>query len=321
MNQASTTPFPAREDPPGRNDPCWCGSGLKYKRCHLAEDRAGGDSAAPRGRPVPRPLPRADWDGMRRAGEANGRVLDMLREHVRPGISTADLDRLAHDFIRDQGWTPACLGYKGYPKTLCISRNEVVCHGIPSEQERLQEGDIVNIDSTVIVDGFYGDSSETFLIGEVDEAGRELVRTTAEATLRGIAAVRPGGRLRDVAAAIQPFAEGRGYSVVREFTGHGIGRRFHDSFSVYHHLMPGMDDFELQPGHCFTIEPMINIGGWAASIDPADGWTARTRDGLRSAQFEHTVLVTDDGVEPLTLTPRQRAAGVWLIVDGLELKP
>lgn len=303
---------PAR---PGRNDPCWCGSGLKYKKCHLDADRGGVGMPAPVGPP---PLAPAHWDGMRKAGAANGEVLDFLRPHIRAGVSTAAIDKLAHDFIRDHGWIPACLGYKGYTKTLCISRNEVVCHGIPSEGELLAEGDIVNVDSSVIVDGYFGDSSETFLIGEVDEEGRRLVRVTAEATLLGIDAARPGGHLRDVAAAIQPFVEQAGFSVVREFTGHGIGRRFHEAFSVFHHVGPGTDDFALQPGHCFTVEPMVNAGDWRTEVDERDGWTARTIDRRRSAQFEHTVLVTADGPEILTLTPRQRAAGKRMIIDGLE---
>lgn len=301
---------------PGRNDPCWCGSGLKYKKCHLDVDRR--ENGGPLRGDGPPPLDPSLWDGMRRAGAANGKVLDFLRPHVQPGVSTAAIDKLAHDFIVDHGWLPACLGYKGYTRTLCISRNEVVCHGIPSDDERLQEGDIVNIDSSVIVDGYFGDSSETFLLGEVDEAGRRLVQTTAEATLLGLGAVRAGGRLRDVGAAIQPFVEARGYTVVREFTGHGIGRRFHEAFSVFHHVGPGTDDFVLRPGHCFTVEPMVNEGDWRTEVDTRDGWTARTRDRKRSAQFEHTVLVTPDGPEILTLTPRQRAAGKRIIIDGLE---
>lgn len=301
---------------PGRNDPCWCGSGLKYKKCHLDVDRR--ENGGPLRADGPPPLDPVHWDGMRRAGAANGEVLDFLRPHIRAGASTAAIDKLAHDFIRDHGWIPACLGYKGYTKTLCISRNEVVCHGIPSDGEVFVEGDIVNVDSSVIVDGYFGDSSETFLIGEVDEESRRLVQVTAEATLLGIAAARPGGRLRDVAAAIQPFVERHGFSVVREFTGHGIGRRFHEAFSVFHHIGPGTDDFVLRPGHCFTVEPMVNAGDWRTEVDKDDGWTARTIDRRRSAQFEHTVLVTPDGPEILTLTPRQRAAGKRLIIDGLE---
>ena len=313
-----------------RNDPCWCGSGKKYKKCHLASDEekrapSGADAAAraaakaslkDKGR---RKTP-AQIDGMRRGGAFNGRLMDYIRPYVKAGVVTDELDALIHKYTVENGHIPACLGYKGhravFPKSCCISRNDVVCHGIPSQSERVEEGDIVNIDLTTIVDGFHGDSSETFMIGAVDSEARRLVDVAAKALIVGIDAVRPGVRLSAVGEAVEPFVNSQGCSVVRQYTGHGIGAKFHESFSVYHHIEPRAEDFVLQPGMTFTIEPMINLGGYEVTTDRKDGWTVRTQDGSLSAQFEHTLLVTESGAEVLTLTPSQRAAGVRLIVDG-----
>jgi methionyl aminopeptidase len=307
-----------------RNDPCWCGSGKKYKKCHLFEDEKTPPAAAPEKNTVPK-IPAAsrkflksprDIEGMERAGAFNGELLDYLRPFVKAGISTEEINALAHEYTVSHGHTCACLGYRGYPKSLCTSINNVVCHGIPSPKEVLRDGDIVNVDCTSIVDGYYGDSSETFMIGAVSERARHLVMVTAEAMIRGIDAARPGARLGAIAEAIEPFVVANGCSVVHQYTGHGIGRKFHEHFTVYHHVDPDCEPVILAPGMTMTIEPMINLGGYEVVTDPTDGWTVRTADGSLSAQFEHTVLITDGPAKVLTLTPSQRAAGVRLSVDG-----
>lgn len=257
---------------------------------------------------------------MRRAGEFNGRLMDYVRTLVKPGVSTAGIDRLAHEYTVDHGHTPACLGYHGFPKSVCTSINEVVCHGIPSPEEFLKEGDIVNVDLTTIVEGFHADSSETFMIGEVSPAARHLVHVTANALLRGIEAVQPGAHLSEIGKAIEPYVTAEGCSVVRQYTGHGIGRKFHEFFTVYHHVDPDADDIVLRPGMTLTIEPMINQGSWQVVTDRADGWTVRTKDRALSAQFEHTIAVTETGAEVVTLTPSQRAAGTILNVEGIALE-
>lgn len=302
----------------GRNDPCWCGSGKKYKRCHLLSDLKGRDSQDEFGRAGPPKTPE-QIEGMRQAGSVNGALMDEVRKIVRPGITTAAIDRFVHEYTLDHGYTPATLGYHGFPKSCCVSINEVVCHGIPSDDQMLREGDIVNVDLTTIVDGYYGDSSETFMIGEVPPEARHLVEVSARALLRGIDVVGPGQPLDRVAHAIDPYVRSEGCSVVRQYTGHGIGREFHERFSVYHHEAADNENVVMRPGMTFTIEPMINLGDYRVVTDAQDGWTVRTRDGSLSAQFEHTVLVTEEGAEVLTLTPSQRAAGTYLIVEGLTL--
>ncbi len=302
----------------GRNDPCWCGSGKKYKKCHLKTDQAV------KSRPVSPPercKSQEQIEGMRKAGRFNGELMDYVRPHVVAGRTTDQIDRLVHEFTLDHGHTPATLGYKGFPKSCCTSINHVVCHGIPSERDELKDGDIVNVDLTTIVDGFYGDQSETFIVGEVPEVVRDLVRDTALATLVGLDSIKPGRTLRDLGGAIQDFAEQRGYSVVREYTGHGIGTSFHEDYSVFHYRAAGAERIVLEPGMTFTVEPMVNIGGWQTRLDPDDGWTVYTADGELSAQFEHTIVVTETGCEILTLTPQQREAGQRLIVDGIDLGP
>lgn len=279
----------------GRNDPCWCGSGRKFKHCHLKD---GYKKAPADGPPV---LNAGEQESMRCAGRFNAQVLDYIRPFMQPGAVAGELDRLIHEYTVSHGHTPATLGYKGYTKSCCISINEVICHGIPEDQV-LKEGDIVNVDVTSIVDGWYGDSSETFLIGNVSKEARRLVQATFDAMYLGIEAIRPGATLLEMAEAINRRAEEDGFSVVREFQGHGLGRRFHELPHVPHHPTPEASLTVLEPGICFTVEPMINAGGWRAVVDQSDGWTARTLDGSLSAQFEHTVLVTEDGHEILTLT-------------------
>ncbi len=248
----------------------------------------------------------ADVEGMRVAGRLAAEVLDMLTPHVRPGITTAELDKLAHDYIvNEQQAIPAPLnyqpnGYPPYPKSVCTSINEQVCHGVPGERA-LKVGDIVNIDVTVIKDGWHGDTSRMYIVGDGSIAARRLCTITYEAMWKGIEKVRPGARLGDIGHTIQLFAESQRFSVVREFCGHGIGRQFHEEPQVVHYGRPGTG-LLLQPGMIFTIEPMINAGR-AAIRALADGWTIVTADHSLSAQWEHTVLVTPDGYEVLTLSP------------------
>ncbi len=243
---------------------------------------------------------------MRVAGRLAADVLDMVGDYVQPGISTDELDRLCHDYItRVQRAIPAPLNYRGFPKSICTSVNHQVCHGIPSDK-RLKRGDIVNLDITVIKDGYHGDTSKMFFVGEPSVLARRLVTVTREAMLRGIAAIRPETTLGDLGHAIQQYVEGQGYSVVREYCGHGIGREFHEDPQVLHYGNPG-EGLVLRPGMCFTVEPMVNAGKRFIKLMP-DGWTVVTKDRSLSAQWEHTILVTEDGCEILTLREEERSA-------------
>jgi methionyl aminopeptidase len=242
----------------------------------------------------------ADFAGMRRAGRLAAETLDFITPHVQPGVTTGDLDRLCHEFIVGRSAIPAPLNYRGFPRSICTSINHVVCHGIPGDK-KLQEGDIVNIDVTVILDGWHGDTSRMFCVGKVGVKAQKLVEVTYEAMMRGIQAVKPGATLGDIGHAIQSLAEASRFSVVRDFCGHGIGRVFHDSPSILHFGRPGAGP-TLREGMFFTIEPMINAGRHEVKVLD-DGWTAVTRDRSLSAQFEHTVAVTADGVEIFTLSP------------------
>lgn len=246
--------------------------------------------------------------GMRRAGRLAAATLDMIGREVVSGVETVRLDTLCHDFIRDHGARPAPLGYQGYPRATCISVNEVVCHGIP-DPRRLAGGDIVNIDVTVVLDGWHGDSSRMYWVDEVGEPARRLCQVTFEALWRGIRAVRPGATLGDLGHAVQTHAEAHGCSVVRDYCGHGIGRRFHQPPTVLHHGRTGQG-MRLEAGMSFTIEPMLNLGGAEVAVLD-DGWTVVTRDGALSAQFEHTVVVTAKGVEVLTLSLEGRHHPPW----------
>ena len=247
----------------------------------------------------------AGAQGMRVAGRLASEVIDFLTPHVKPGITTNELDKLAHDYmIQVQGSVPAPLnyapgGYKPYPKSICTSINHQVCHGIPNDKA-LKKGDIVNIDITVIKDGWHGDTSRMFIVGEASIAAKRLCQLTYEAMWHGIVKVKPGARLGDIGWAIQKFAESNGFSVVREFCGHGIGQVFHEEPQVLHYGKPGTLE-ELKPGMTFTIEPMINAGRRDIK-ELGDGWTIVTRDHSLSAQWEHTILVTETGYEVLTLS-------------------
>ena len=241
-----------------------------------------------------------DFVGMRRAGRLAAETLDMIGPLVRSGITTAELDRVCHDFILAHGATPAPLGYRGYPKSICTSINHVVCHGIPGERV-LVDGDVINIDVTVILDGWHGDTSRMYAAGEASTKARLLLDVTYDALMLGVAAVKPGATLGDIGHAIQVFVEKQRFSVVRDFCGHGIGRRFHEPPNVLHFGKPGEGPV-LRPGMFFTIEPMVNAGRPEVKILD-DGWTAVTRDRSMSAQFEHMVGVTETGCEIFTLSP------------------
>ena len=246
----------------------------------------------------------AEQDRMRLAGRLTADVLDMIGAHVVAGATTADLDRIAHDYIVNvQQAVPAPLNYKGFPKSICTSVNHVVCHGIPGDK-RLKAGDVVNVDVTVIKDGWHGDSSRMYFVGTPSVQAKRLVEVCHAALWRGIELVRPGARLGDLGYAIQTWVESQGYSVVREYCGHGIGRVFHEDPQVLHYGEPGTG-LELREGMTFTIEPMVNAGKRHVKLLP-DGWTVVTKDHSLSAQWEHTVLVTADGCEVLTLGREDR---------------
>ncbi len=241
------------------------------------------------------------FEGMRRAGRLAAETLDFITPRVKPGVTTGELDQLCDDFIASHNAIPAPLDYRRFPKSICTSVNHVVCHGIPGEK-RLHEGDIINIDVTVILDGWYGDTSRMFFAGEVGVKARRLVDVTHEALMRGIAAARPGATLGDVGHAIQSYAESKRCSVVRDFCGHGLGRVFHAPPNVLHFGKPGQG-LVLKEGMFFTIEPMINAGSHEVKV-LEDGWTAVTRDRSLSAQFEHSIGITRDGCEIFTLSPK-----------------
>jgi methionyl aminopeptidase len=239
---------------------------------------------------------------MRVAGRLAAEVLEMIAPHVKPGVTTEALDKLCHDHIVEvQSAVPANVGYKGFPKTVCTSVNHVICHGIPTHSKVLKDGDIINIDVTVIKDGWHGDTSRMYYVGEPSVLARRLVETTRDAMLEAISIVRPGITLGDIGATIQKFAESRNFSVVREYCGHGIGRVYHEDPQVLHYGTAGTG-LKLKKGMTFTIEPMINAGKPQTRLLP-DGWTVVTRDHSLSAQWEHTIAVTDDGFEILTPWP------------------
>jgi len=330
----------------GPNDPCWCGSSKKYKRCHQPLDlieglkgEAGSGGHAAQGqrlatsvkhvrafpqtprRTVPANIQRPDYadtgrprmprsrtvvktpeqiERLRAACSAARKVLDITKQMVRPGVTTDEIDAVCHQAYIDLGGYPSTLNYHGYPKSLCTSVNEIICHGIPDTRP-LENGDIVNLDVTIFLNGMHGDLSETVFVGEVDDESKQLVRVTKECLMLGIAAVKPFAPINVIGKAIQAHAEKFGYGVVRAFVGHGIGEQFHMDPQVPHYFDSSARN-ECLPGMTFTIEPMINLGNWGHVVWD-DKWTAVTADLKRSAQFEHTILVTEMGVEILTLPP------------------
>ena len=302
---------------PQANDPCWCGSGRRYKRCHRASEGRVLPGVISPMRTVPAHIERpsyADtglverWDEpvvksddviarMRHAGRVAAEVLRLSGEFLRPGITTDEVDEYTHNLFIERGAYPSTLNYHGYPKSLCSSANEVICHGIPDSRV-IRDGDIMNLDVTGFIGGVHGDTNATFLIGEVSEENRQLVRVTEECMWLGIEAVRPGRPLSDIGRAIEDHAKAHNYGVVRAFIGHGIGEQFHTDIQVLHYY-DSRSTTVMRPGMVFTIEPMITLGSWQHRMWD-DGWTAVTSDGRWTAQFEHTILVTDDGAEVLT---------------------
>ncbi len=315
----------------GRNDPCWCGSGKKYKKCHFGRS----DDTPPEShktatvskgtvtpiRPVPdhivappyvkagKPVGRRtasvlteeqELADMRHACLTARRTLDAIIEKAGVGVTTEELDAFAHTFIIEQGAYPSTVNYQGYTKAICTSVNEVVCHGIPDSRP-LEDGDIVNIDVTVYINGFHGDCSETIFIGTPSDRAINLVKTTHASMMAGIHSVKPGVKVGEIGKAIEKVIRPTSYSIVRDFTGHGIGRKFHMDPSVLHFYTPS-SRMRLKEGMTFTIEPMINEGEWGCRVW-SDDWTAVTVDHKLSAQFEHTIIVTEDGAEILTTYP------------------
>jgi methionyl aminopeptidase len=286
-------------DKVGRNAPCPCGSGLKYKKCCLGKS----------GDPAPdlaeiylqkygiRLKKKSDIEGIRQAGQLVLNTLDLVESAIAPGLITDEINTLVHEYTIKNRATPAPLNYRGFPKSVCVSVNEVICHGIPGNRV-IKDGDIVNVDVTSILNGYYADANKTFMAGDPDPDARKIVTIARECLGQGMSAVKPGNTLGDIGWSIQTYAEARGCSVVREFVGHGVGLDFHEAPQVPHFGHKGTG-IPLIPGMVFTIEPMINLGQKELRILD-DNWTAITRDGSLSAQFEHTILVTEDGCESLT---------------------
>ncbi len=283
-----------------RNDPCPCGSGLKYKKCCLVKEILG-DAAANKDlyfrKYRIRLKEQEEIEGIRKAGVLALDTLELVATHMRPGMTTDDINTLVHEFTIKNGAIPAPLHYRGFPKSVCVSVNEVICHGIPGERV-LKDGDIVNVDVTPILNGYYADTNKTFFVGSPGPDAKKIVTVARECLKRGMSAVRPGKTIGDIGWAIQNYAEGQGCSVVREFVGHGVGLEFHEPPQVPHYGRKG-EGIVLIPGMVFTIEPMINLGKKDLNILD-DNWTAVTQDGSLSAQFEQTILVTDTGFESLT---------------------
>lgn len=283
----------------GRNDPCPCGSGHKYKKCCLDKEEDQASELKDRYFREYRIRLKGpdDIEMIKRAGRVALDTLDLVEQEIRPGMTTGDINTLVHKFTIKKGATPAPLNYRGFPKSVCVSVNEVICHGIPGERV-LKEGDIVNVDVTPVLEGYYADVSKTFFVGMPGEDARKIVRVARESLRRGISMVRPGNTIGDIGWAIQRYAEAEGCSVVREYVGHGVGFEFHEPPQVSHYGRKG-EGVVLAPGMVFTIEPMINLGKRQLDVLD-DDWTAVTADGSLSAQFEQTLLVTEQGFESMT---------------------
>ena len=285
----------------GRNDPCWCGSGKKYKKCHcdfdeiIEEHRVLGEIVPPRSIIKNKEQIR----GIKESGVINTAVLDYVAENIKEGCTTEDIDRWVYSKTVELGAIPAPLNYEGFPKSVCTSIDNVVCHGIPSPDVVLKSGDIINVDISTIYKGYFSDASRMFMIGDVSEEKRRLVEVTEKSVELGLAAVKPWGHLGDIAQVIKDYAHENGYTVVREIGGHGIGLEFHEDPWVSYVTDAGTDML-LAPGLCFTIEPMINMGTHRINTDKEDGWTVRTADGKPSAQREIQIIVTENGCEVIS---------------------
>ena len=288
-----------REKKVGRNDPCPCGSGLKYKKCCLGKASPGNNKVKEKylGEYKIRIKEEADIEGIKKAGRLAIATLRLVAEHIKPGITTDEINALVHELTIKNEAVPAPLNYRGFPKSVCISVNEEICHGIPGERV-LKDGDIVNVDITPKLNGYYADASKTFFVGNAGPDARKIVEVARQSLKVGLSMVRPGKRIGDIGWAIQSYAESKGCSVVREFVGHGVGFEFHEPPQVPHYGERGKG-IMLVPGMVFTIEPMINLGKRELHV-LADNWTAVTNDGSLSAQFEQTTLVTEEGFESLT---------------------
>ena len=322
---------------PKANEACWCGSGKKFKRCHkgaVAPIRQGRISPL---RTVPDTIAKPTWaDGgsverwdeprvkspdvierMRRTGAEAADTLAYLGTLCRPGVTTEEIDAACHNMAIERNSYPSPLEYPGmvdpFPKSVCTSVNEVICHGIPDDRP-LADGDIINLDVTLFKEGVHGDTNATFFVGEVDELSRRLVNVTRESLERGIEAAKPGRPLHEIGRAIQTHAEANGFGVVRDFVGHGIGEQFHTDLQICHYYNPRLTDI-IEPGMTFTIEPMITVGSWRARLWD-DGWTAVTSDGGRTAQFEHTLLINDDGAEILTTPSDTTTHPFWALAQA-----
>lgn len=282
----------------GRNDPCWCGSGKKYKACHRAFDERIEDLRL-KGRKVPEhnliKTP-AQIEKIKESAKINVAVLDEVAEKIHIGMNTEEIDRIVYETTTKMGGIPAPLHYQGYPKSVCTSINDQVCHGIPSEDIVLQDGDIINVDCSTNLNGFFSDSSRMFLMGEVEEKTKRLVRVARECLDKGLEATKPWGYLGDMGQAVHDHAFANGYTIVREIGGHGVGLEFHEDPWVGYNSRAGTEML-LVPGMMFTIEPMVNMGRVEIYMDESNGWTTYTEDGLPSAQWEIQVLVTEDGAE------------------------
>lgn len=284
-----------------RNDDCWCKSGKKYKKCHMEFDAKLAELKRA-GYEVPTHdiiKNKEQIENIKASAKINNEVLDLVSKNIKVGMTTEDINKIVHEYTVSQGATPAPLGYGGFPKSVCTSINSEICHGIPSEDVVLKDGDIINVDVSTIYNGYYSDASRMFMIGNVSEKAKKLVEVTKECLEEGIKAVKPWGHIGDIGAAIQTHAEKHGYSVVRDFGGHGIGLQFHEDPFVFHYGSKN-EGIILVPGMIFTIEPMINEGGYDLYIDAENEWTAYTDDNSLSAQWEHMILVTEDGVEILS---------------------
>ncbi len=283
------------------NKPCWCGRGRKYKKCRKSFDEKL-HVLKMQGKIVPdRSIIKTpeQIEKIRISAELNTAVLDAVAAEIRPGMSTQEIDDIVYTFTTEHGGIPAPLNYEGFPRSVCTSINDQICHGIPSEYDILEDGDIVNVDVSTILDGYFSDASRMFMIGDVPENAKKLVKVTEECVLRGLAEAKPWGYLGDIADAVNSHAMANGYSVVRDIGGHGIGLEFHeDPFVSY--VTPRGTEMVLAPGLCFTIEPMINEGSCDYVVDEDNGWTVYTADGSLSSQIEYMVLITEDGAEVLT---------------------